>query len=141
MDLHKGIEKLDTQSLDELFERSEILRLGDVDVRVLRLEDQLRLICRHLLRHGAWRPLWLCDIAAIVESLPPSLDWNLCLTANRHQADLIACSIGLAHQLLGARVDNTPVSERARNLPEPARASRFETMEVVTDHWIIQRRS
>ena len=117
VDLHKGFEKLDRQSLDELFERSEILRLGDADVRMLRLEDQLRLLCMHLLRHGAWRPLWLCDIAAIVESLPSSFDWNLCLTADRRQADLIACCIGLAHQLLGARVDNTPVSQRARNLP------------------------
>ena len=117
VDVHKGIEKLDDQSLDILFERSEILKLGDVDVRVLKLEDQLRLLCRHLLRHGAWRPLWLCDIAVIVESLPSSFDWNLCLTADRRQADLVACSIGLAHQLLGARVDNTPVSQRARNLP------------------------
>jgi hypothetical protein len=117
VDVHKGFEKLDDQSLDELFERSEILRLGDVGVRVLRLEDQLRLLCTHLLRHGAWRPLWLCDIAAIVESLPSGFDWDICLTANRRQADLTACSIGLAHQLLGARVDSTPVSQRARNLP------------------------
>ena len=117
VDVHKGIEKLDDQNLDALFERSEILKLEDVDVRVLKLEDQLRLLCRHLLRHGAWRPLWLCDIAAIVESLPSSFDWDLCLTADRRQADLIACSIGLAHQLLGARVENTPVSQRASNLP------------------------
>ena len=117
VDVHKGFEELDDQSLDELFARSEILRLGDVDVRVLRLEDQLRLLCMHLLKHGAWRPLWLCDIGAIMEALPSSFDWNLCLTRNRRHADLIACSIGLAHQLLGARVDNTPVFERARNLP------------------------
>ncbi|MGA9772816.1 MAG: nucleotidyltransferase family protein [Blastocatellia bacterium] len=117
VDLHKGFEKLDDQSVDELFARSEILRLGDVEVRVLRLEDQLRLLCTHFLRHGAWRPLWLCDIAAIVESLPSSFDWHLCLTANRRQTDLIACSVGLAHQLLGARVTDTPVSRRAGNLP------------------------
>lgn len=117
VDLHKGFEKLDYQSLDALFERSEILRLGDVDVRVLKLEDQLRLLCTHLLRHGAWRPIWLCDIAVIVESLPADFDWNLCLTPDRRQADLVACAIGLAHQLLGARVENTPVAQRAGNLP------------------------
>jgi hypothetical protein len=117
VDLHEGLEKLDDQSLDDLFARSETLKLGDVDVRVLRLEDQLRILCTHLLRHGAWRPLWLCDIAAIVESLPSNFDWNLCFGTDRRQADQIACCIGLAHQLLGARIDDTPVSRRAGHLP------------------------
>jgi Uncharacterised nucleotidyltransferase len=117
VDMHKGLEKLDDQSLDKLFARSQTIRLGEVYVRMPRLEDQLRILCTHLLRHGAWRPLWLCDIAAIVESLPADFDWGLCLGADRRQADWIACSIGLAHQLLGARVDDTPVSGRARSLP------------------------
>jgi len=60
VDMHKGFEKLDDQSLDKLFARSQTIRLGDVDVRILRLEDQLRILCTYLLRHGAWRPLWLC---------------------------------------------------------------------------------
>jgi Uncharacterised nucleotidyltransferase len=117
VDLHEGLEKLDDQSLDDLFARSETLRLGDVDVRVLRLEDQLRILCTHLLRHGVWRPLWLCDIAAIVESLPSDFDWNLCFGDDPRQADRVSCSVGLAHQLLGARVDDTPVYQRAMNLP------------------------
>lgn len=117
VDLHKGFEKLDDQNLDGLFARSEIRRLGDVDVRVLKLEDQLRVLCTHLLRHGAWRPLWLCDIAAIVESLPPDFDWDLCIGGDHRRADLVACSIGLAHQILGAQVVDTPVSRRAKHLP------------------------
>src|SRR6185503_14537596 len=40
VDLHKGFEKLDARNLDRLFARSEILRIGDANVRVLKLEDQ-----------------------------------------------------------------------------------------------------
>ena len=117
VDVHEGVEKLDNQSLDELFERSEILKTRRCGCASAQTGRPASPSLQALVGHGAWRPLWLCDIAAIVESLPSSFDWNLCLTANRRQADLIACSIGLAHQLLGARVDNTPVSQRARNLP------------------------
>ncbi|HKP86122.1 MAG TPA: nucleotidyltransferase family protein [Blastocatellia bacterium] len=117
VDLHRGFEKLDEQSLDELFARSETLRLGDANVRVLKLEDQFRILCAHMLRHGAWRPLWLCDIAAITESLPSDFDWDLCLAGDRHEADWVACSVGLAHQLLEARVDDTPLAGRAGRLP------------------------
>lgn len=117
VDLHRGFEKLDDQCLDDLFARSQTRRLGDVDVRVLKLEDQFRILCTHLLRHGAWRPLWLCDIAAIVESLPADFDWDLCIGDDHRHADWIACSVGLAHQMLGARVGDTPVSRRVSHLP------------------------
>jgi Uncharacterised nucleotidyltransferase len=91
--------------------------IGDTDVRILGPEDQLHYICLHFLRHGAWRPLWLCDIAAAVEARPENFDWHLCLGDDPLVADWVACAIGLAHQLLEARVDDTPVARRARNLP------------------------
>jgi hypothetical protein len=118
VDLHRGVEKLDDESLDKLFARAQEIRVGETDVRALKLEDQLRILCTHLLKHGAWRPLWLCDIAAMVESLPANFDWGLCLGGDRLQADWVACTIGLAHRLLGARVADTPVSQRAASLPK-----------------------
>jgi hypothetical protein len=80
-------------------------------------EDNLWFLCMHLLRHGAYRPLWLCDVAAALESRPPGFDWDYLLSKNRKQVDRMACTFGLAHQLLGARVDDTPVAHRAKNLP------------------------
>lgn len=118
VDLHEGFAKLDDLTPDQLYARSQIVSLGDIDVRVLSLEDHLRILCIHLLKHGAFRPLWLCDIAATLESRTAGFDWERCLGGNRRQADWVACTIGLAHQLLGVQVDDTPVAARARNLPK-----------------------
>jgi hypothetical protein len=117
VDLHVSSKKLDDCSLEELFERSNTVKFGDVEVRVLGLEDQLRILSVHFLRHGAWRPLWLCDIAAAVESRPLGFDWDRCLGRNCRRADWVACAIGLAHRLLGVKIDDTPAAERGKHLP------------------------
>ena len=117
VDVHDGFAKLDHLSSDELLARSEAARLGAAQFRVLGPEDQLRILCTHLLRHSAWRPMWLCDIAAAVEFRPPGFDWERCLGSDSRVADWVACAIGLAHQLLDSRVDDTPVAERAKRLP------------------------
>ena len=117
VDVHEGFAKLDNLSLDQLMARSEGARLGEARFRLLGPEDQLRILCTHLLRHSAWRPLWLCDIGAAVESRPASFDWERCLGTDTREADWVACAIGLAGQLLQARVDDTPVAQRASRLP------------------------
>ena len=71
----------------------------------------------HMLREGAWRPLWLCDIAAAVEARPANFDWDRCLSKNTRQAQWVICAITLAQQLLGARVNGTPAEQRKRQLP------------------------
>jgi hypothetical protein len=70
-----------------------------------------------MLREGAWRPLWLCDIAATVESLPANFDWDACLLKNRRLADWVICAIKLSEQLLGADISRTPAAQRTRGLP------------------------
>src|SRR5262245_19273827 len=100
-----------------MYQRSLLVKLGDTEVRVPCAEDHLRILSRHLLKHGAWRPLWLCDVALLVESRNDDFDWDLCLGRNRTVADWIACTVGLAHQLLGACVDDIPVAKRAKHLP------------------------
>jgi hypothetical protein len=118
VDLHEGFIEVDPlNNEDELFANSQMMMLDDIEVRVLRPEDSLRALCLHLLRHGAFRPLWLCDIAVAVESRAPEFDWDHCLGRNKRVADWVACTIGLAHQLLGARVADTPILDRARKLP------------------------
>ena len=68
--------------------------LGDVPVRVLGPEDQLRLLCLHLARHGISRPLWLCDIGACLESSPPDFDWDCCLRGSKTLSDWTTCVLG-----------------------------------------------
>jgi hypothetical protein len=117
VDLHVGFGKFYDRRDEEIFARSRVVRLDDLDVRVLSPEDDLRFLCLHLLRHGAVQPLWLCDVALFLETRAKDFDWDRCLHGSRKEADWVACTIGLAHQLLGADVEGTPVANRARSLP------------------------
>jgi hypothetical protein len=116
---HRVIRQFGELSIDELYRRSEQAKLGCADIRVLCAEDHLRILCLHLLKHGAWRPLWLCDVAAALESRPANFDWDRCLGKNPRWADWIACAIGLANRLLAAELGNAPaqVKYRTDNLP------------------------
>lgn len=117
VDLHRGAAELDDRSFDQLYAHSQRTRLNEVEVRIFGPEDHLRLLCLHLLREGALRPLWLCDIAVSLSKLPPDFDWDYCLSGDRRRSDWVACAIGLAHQLLGADVEGLPVAQRAKQLP------------------------
>jgi hypothetical protein len=114
---HEEFEGLDRRGWDELCARSEMVKLGAEQVRLLSPEDHLRFLCIHLLRHGAWRPLWLCDVSLVMETRSVHFDWERCLGREKREADWVACALGLAHQLLGARIDDTPVRERAKRIP------------------------
>jgi hypothetical protein len=117
VDLHMGFGKFSDQQAEDIFARSQLAQLDDVEVRVLSEEDHLHFLCLHLLRHGAVRPLWLCDIAVLLERRAPDFDWARCLSRSRRAADWVACAIGLAHHLLGAEIEELPVADRARRLP------------------------
>lgn len=108
IDLHERFSELDDRTTEGLFARSTRVRLGDQEVRVLSGEDHLALLAVHLLKHGGWRPLWLCDIAAAVESLPPNFSWDVCLGNNHKRANWITCVISLAGKLLGADTSSVP---------------------------------
>lgn len=117
VDLQRGFAELHAQSWDDVYARSQLATFGGIDVRVLAAEDHLRFLCLHQLRHGVPNPLWLCDVAVALESRPQTFDWDLSLGPDRRRADWVACTIGLAHRLLGVPVDDTPVAGRARRLP------------------------
>lgn len=117
VDLHRGFAKFGGANFDEIAARTQLVRIGETDVRVPCAEDHLRILCIHLLREGAWRPLWLCDIAAAVESRPADFDWKRCLTGNQKRAKWIVSAIMLAHQLLDADISNTPAARTDTYLP------------------------
>jgi Uncharacterised nucleotidyltransferase len=118
VDLHCGFEKFGGRSVDEIYARSLFVQLGETMVRQPGAEDHLRALCIHMLREGAWRPLWLCDIAAAVETLPANFDWDCCMGKNRRWSNWITCALRLAHQLLGANIKNTPAAEQFKPLPQ-----------------------
>jgi len=108
---HEEISRFSHSTFAELLSRSCRIELNGSEVRVLGAEDHLRVLCLHLLKHGAWRPLWLCDVAAALESRPPAFDWKLCLGENKRHARWILCAVELARQILGASADDVPRHE------------------------------
>jgi hypothetical protein len=95
-------------------------------------EHHLRLVAAHLLKHGGWRPLWLVDIAALVEAAGPDFDWPLALGNDGRAGGWIRGVVAAARDLLGCHTDHTPIAEPApawlvRSLlaawrsPDPAR--------------------
>lgn len=117
VDLHRGFKTLDHRSWEELYSRSSLVALGAVEVRVLCPEDHLRVLCFHFLREGAWRPLWLCDIAVALETRSTDFDWDLFTDKNERRRKWFACAIALANLLLGASLDGIPEMLRAKHTP------------------------
>ncbi len=117
LDLHTQFRPLD-RAVEELYLHSRLVRLGEVQVRVLGPEDQLRLLCLHMLYHAAFRPVWLCDLGLALESWPPDFDWDYFLSGKPRHSDWVLCALGLAHQLLGATLPNNPsLASRGDRLP------------------------
>jgi hypothetical protein len=87
---------------EAVLERSRLVPLGDLPVRVLGPEDHLRLSAVHAVRHRFSRPAWLCDIGLLMETLPERFDWAYCLAGRGPHTERVVRSLGLAHHLLGA---------------------------------------
>lgn len=117
VDLHQGVSNMGRMAINELYDRSQLITLGQIEARIPGEEDHLRMLCFHMLRHGVWRPLWLVDIAVAVETRSDNFDWDACLGDSRREREWITCSLGLASRLLGARIEETPVLDRANWLP------------------------
>ena len=117
VDAHEGVGELGDSPVEELYERSRVLNVGASRVRVLCDEDHLRLLCFHTLRHGAWRSLWLCDVAAAVETRGEEFDWARVLGRSRRRADWVLSALGLAGRLLAAKLEGTPAEGRAARVP------------------------
>ncbi len=113
VDLHKNFgAAAHMPPIETLHARSTPAKAGSADIRLLAFEDHLRFVVTHLLVHGAWRPSGLCDVAAMVEAIPPDFDWALCLGDDEVVAGWIGATIMVAHRLLGCRLDTVPPTLR-----------------------------
>jgi hypothetical protein len=107
-------------------------------IRILADEDHLRLLCIHLLRSGARRPPWLCDVALLLDevqhpsgsptvrkgsgpvptvaaNLPrPDFNWDVCLGTDPVHANWVLTAITLAHEVLGGEQVQLPMSRVQR---------------------------
>ncbi len=88
----------------QLFDRAQPELFARTRFHVLSWEDHFRLVTIHQLHHGAWRPLWLCDVAVLLESLPAEFSWPRCLEGDAHLSEGVLATVALAEELLGARL-------------------------------------
>jgi hypothetical protein len=123
VDLHSGWPDLDDRDPAGVLARSRTASLGGVDVRTFGPEDHLRLVSLHALRHGLERPLWLCDVAALVEGRPRDFDWDYFRKGEARRSEAITCALSLAARVLGADLGGAPPEMVGRAVPawlEPA---------------------
>ena len=104
VDLQSDLSRyLPDRSAEQLLAAAECADVPGGFIQILGPADHLRLVCLHQLHHGSWRPLWLCDVAVLLEALPPEFAWGDCLRGSRHLGEGILALVVLARRWLGAR--------------------------------------
>jgi hypothetical protein len=116
LDFHGLPFELADRSIEELFMRSQLVPCAGEQVRILSREDHFALLAIHLLKHGAWRPLWLCDLAVLLES-SSDFDWELCLGKDRRRANWILAAVGLTQTVLNASMKDKEIAARSADVP------------------------
>jgi hypothetical protein len=118
IDLHERLDKFFLPPLGDVFARAIRLQVGDRSILAPAAEDHLRIIAIHFLRDGGWRPSSLCDVGAMIEGVSPAFDWELFLGDAPQRRLWVACTLQLAHELLGARLDNVPERYLIHSMPK-----------------------
>lgn len=116
VDLEHRFLTADATPVSTLIARSTRVPVEGREVHVAGAADQLRLVAIHYLRAGGWQPRALCDVALLLETAPPDIDWDVVLGDRLHR-NWVTVAAGLAADLLGADLSRTPLHDAASAVP------------------------
>lgn len=119
IDLHRELRHLDTLPWDDLVRNSVELTFSNGKVRVLRPEDDLRVLCVHWLTDGGVYEQRLWDIYYGIAGRDADFDWDRFLrSVSPRRQRWIECTLGLAAKYLDLDLTDTPVEGAQDGLPE-----------------------
>lgn len=118
IDLHCGLRHLDTLEWDDLFENCVSKLLDDVEIRILRPEDHLRVLCVHWLNDGGAYRERLLDIYYLLENHSDSFDWNRCLgKISESRRQWIIKTIAVVHKYHELNLSGMPFAGELEFIP------------------------
>lgn len=118
IDLHCGLRHLDTLEWEDLFENSVPEFVDETEIRILRPEDHLRVLCVHWLTDGGAYRERLLDIYYLLENHSKSFDWERCLgKISQGRRDWIIKTIAVVHKYYPFDVSGLPFVGEMDQIP------------------------
>ncbi len=118
IDIHSGLRRLDTVDFEDLYKHSLIIDCQGTAIRVLRVEDHVRVLCVHWMSDGGANKEKLWDLFYAIDRFRENFDWSRCLdVVNSIRKAWIKSIIGLTYDYLGLETKDLPFADELKDNP------------------------
>ena len=118
IDIHSGLRQLDTVDFEDLCKHSLIIDCHGTAIRVLRVEDHIRVLCVHWMSDGGANKEKLWDLFYAIDRFRENFDWSRCLdVVSSTRKAWIKSVIGLTYDYLGLETKDLPFADELKDNP------------------------